>query len=131
MFYFSSDAEFEDEAHHMPPLIPAPDPDDKKNSAIKIAPKHVVTIPQPKPIPALVAPKVQIPLQPATRTNSTNNSNSAPLPFPLLILNGLPPGTGGQIGSNAVKKEGGGSTNIPNGMLADFPIPFISIELSL
>lgn len=111
---FSSDAEFEDEAHHMPPLIPAPDPDEKKHSSIKIAPKHIVTLPHAKPAPALIPPKVQIPLQSATRTNNTNNPNSAPLPFPLLILNGLPTAQGAQaVGSNGVKKEIGLPSNTP------------------
>lgn len=100
----------------MPPLIPAPD-EEKKPSPIKIAPNHMVTIPQPKIAPALVAPKLQIPLQPATRTNVTNNTNSAPLPFPLLILNGLPPASTIQpTGSACVKKEGGVTGNIPSGM---------------
>lgn len=99
----------------MPPLIPAPE--EKKQTAIKIAPKHITTIPQAKIAPAPVAPKVQIPLQQATRTNGTNGTSTTPLPFPLLILNGLPaaPNTQTAGSLNGVKKENGVSATVPNG----------------
>lgn len=100
----------------MPPLIPVLEgPEERRQSAIKIAPKHMVTIPQAKIAPAPV-PKVQIPFQSTTRPNGTTGTTTAPLPFPLLILNGLPPGAGSQaIGTSTVKKETGFSGNTPNG----------------
>ncbi|KAJ8981904.1 hypothetical protein NQ317_007296 [Molorchus minor] len=90
-----SDAEFEDEAHHMPPLIPAPhisdNSKDSKNdrpddSLVKIAPKPVKAAPPPPPPPT--SNNLQIPIQAGIR-NAANGVTPS-IPFPLLILNGLP-----------------------------------------
>ncbi|CAH1100198.1 unnamed protein product [Psylliodes chrysocephalus] len=85
----SEDAEFEDESHHMPNLTPAPqsqshDKQKDEGEPIKIAPKPVLS--QPKI--TSTAGNIQIPLGTTLKPNTVGGTPS--LPFPLLILNGLP-----------------------------------------
>ncbi|XP_056644338.1 uncharacterized protein LOC130450153 isoform X1 [Diorhabda sublineata] len=85
-----ADAEFEDEAHHMPSLTPAPSatpttPDKhKEEEPIKIAPKPQIN--QTKITGANQA-NIQIPI---TTPIKSNVPGAPSIPFPLLILNGLP-----------------------------------------
>ncbi|KAJ8940712.1 hypothetical protein NQ318_009115 [Aromia moschata] len=81
-----SDAEFEDEAHHMPPLTPAPAPYDKPKDKDDAGATDLVKI-APKPPPPKANSNLQIPIQTGIRTA---NGITPPLPFPLLILKGLP-----------------------------------------
>ncbi|XP_074034878.1 uncharacterized protein [Leptinotarsa decemlineata] len=99
----SDDAEFEDESHHMPPLTPSPpSPEKTKENAepIKIAPKP--NQPQPQPDKPTLSNNIPIPISTHVRTNTTTTPS---LPFPLLILNGLP--NQNQVSAPA-KKEGMG-----------------------
>ncbi|CAG9864918.1 unnamed protein product [Phyllotreta striolata] len=82
------DAEFEEEPHQLPPLTPAPQihPEKQKddNEPIKIAPK-------PMPNQTKVATStgnIQIPLGTTIKQNTVGGTSS--IPFPLLILNGMP-----------------------------------------
>ncbi|KAG5872650.1 hypothetical protein JTB14_029693 [Gonioctena quinquepunctata] len=97
--YFKSDAEFEDESHRVPPPTPQITEINKEDTEpIKIAPKPAAL--QPK----VVSPNnLQIPVQTSLRTNGAGTPS---LPFPLLILNGLP-----QSQNAALKKEGSGGGN--------------------
>nr|CAI5824237.1 unnamed protein product [Callosobruchus analis] len=107
-----ADGEFEDEAAHpLPLLTPKPPPSDptiapkpSSKPAISTQPKSksIDSLPRimPKPVSELQAPrvtttaptnnvsaKVQIPIQTGIRPS---NGSGATIPFPLLILNGLP-----------------------------------------
>ncbi|XP_028137353.2 uncharacterized protein LOC114331873 isoform X1 [Diabrotica virgifera virgifera] len=85
------DAEFDEEAVHVPPLsavqaVLSPSPEKPKDvgfTPIKIAPKPIQS--QPKPTtPTNPTTNIQIPLKANTGTGTPS------IPFPLLILNGLP-----------------------------------------
>ncbi|XP_018564745.1 uncharacterized protein LOC108906076 [Anoplophora glabripennis] len=103
-----SDTEFDEEAHRMPSLTPSLHVIDTKEKdeqePVKIAPKPPA-LPQPK----VLHNNLQIPLQGVRHANGSTPT----IPFPLLILNGLPNAaavSSVQNGQNPLKKDalGGG-----------------------